>query len=317
MTQPDKVDQRLGQAPATLKLPNIGAALGENVIPTLPVDLHFVAGEAERRAALLTSVTVDKRGIAHCVSPDSSTSSHLAVVLLDAQRPAALARLQVVDEQTVGLIFPERKPVRIGFFLGHTSDSEISAAFRMGLYPGQPLVTEALTDENNQEVHINVANIKLGETQEQAAADALNLFGELGFIRGKTRGVFYRFHRPNRYLDTWKSWDLVVFPDEQIGTVRHFSSAQVRNNTFQTLFYSCQKQPDLDELLPTSRGNSYRGLYLGGEEPTKSYTLGLPTRGLKGAQVGFGREATSQAKVTGMRINELLGAFQVAIGYQE
>lgn len=202
-------------------------------------------------------------------------------------------------------------PTRFGFFVGHIGEQAVSMAFRMGLYPGLPLVTETRTDAQNREVYIGVRGIKPDEKDEQLWAEQIKAFTKLGFNPVRSRGVFNRFHRPNPYTNDWKNYPLVALPDQMLDLLNHYDPTQVKINTFQMLYYATRDvvsrpispQAGLDDYLSLG---AFRGATRGGGG--QMYSLGM-----KGIGVGFGEAVTAKAQVTGMEIDSLIGALEVVV----
>lgn len=137
-----------------------------NILPRVNSTVNSVFGEAEKRLTLLSSVSVDEKGVAHCVDSETGTETLLAAVMIDSQKTATLAPVMKSATGELLLPVPPSSPTRFGFFIGQIASSDLSAAFRIGIYPGNPLVTEAQTDDSNREIFIGLRGFKPDEIDE-------------------------------------------------------------------------------------------------------------------------------------------------------
>lgn len=322
MAQPDRLDIKSGaqkdiQAPQTEETtqPPLKPALSgdsPSVLPRVDHRLFSVMGEAEQRLALLKAVTIEKNGIARTVNADSGVETMLAAVTVDSQKTATLVTFTRGEDGE--LLLPVKPYDRFGFFVGHKATGDVSGALRIGLYPGTPLVTQAVSDIENQEIFTGLRGIKEAEADERKWAEEVGLFSDLGFDPTKSRGVFNKFHRPNRTSETWQASPLVALPDGQLDLLAHFDPTKVRINEFQTLLYGTQDVvADPYAGLFPGLGDGYlglRGSFRGGD------TLGGLNSfegGMRGVGVGFGKAESVTARTTSIKVNSLEGAFQVVV----
>lgn len=321
MTQPGGTERAAeagsGQ-PQPLSVPGlegIEAAFTDlNTLTAVNCDTRTFAGEAEKRAAFLLSVSVDENGIAHCLDKQSGVETLLAAIAVDAQKTATLVPLELGPNQTLQLPVSADVPTRFGFLAGHLASRDVSLAFRMGLYPGLPLVTETRTDTQNREIYVGLRGIKPDEIDEQSWAEQVEAFTRLGFNPQKSRGVFDRFHRPNQDTDAWKAYPLVALPNQILDLLSHYDATQVKIDTFQMLFYGTRnslvhpgRRPisDFYDQLYGNSGGSYMGATRGGGEQL--------TLGTKGLGIGFGEAVPTRAQVSGVDVESVVGAFEVIV----
>lgn len=320
MTHPDRVGTQGGGTPRPDQIsPQVPGVIADTALAdprtltAINCDVSTLAGEAERRAGLLLAVSVDQNGVAHCIDSTSGAEAILASVAIDSKKTASLVPFELGENQALKFPVSAETPTRFGFFVGHTGEQAVSMAFRMGLYPGLPLVTETVTDKRNREVYVGVRGIKPDEKDEHVWAEQVGLFTKLGFKPERSRGVFNRFHRPNSYTDNWKNYPLVALPDQMLDLLNHYDPTQLKIDTFQLLYYATRDVTRVPDYFPGAESSDYlsfggfRGATRGGGQP-QLYSLGV-----KGVGVGFGEAVSTQAQVTGMRIESLAGAFEVVV----
>lgn len=288
-------------------------------IPLVDYRLISVPAEAERRANLLSRVTVDANGVAHGTDDRSVTETLLVAVRINDNRVASLAPF-VADQEQLRLVLPSDRLSRIGFFVGYSSSQEVSAVLRMGLYPGAPLTTQTVADDRTVEVMYGLGGIKSSEADEQRWAIQVGLFSTLGFDPTHARGMFNKNHRPNPKSDIWKESPLIIMPDEILDMVGHYDPKDVKKDEFQVHFYGIKPAPFLPEFPSahyadtlggdypsTTRGG---GRFYYGAEPTLR-SLGVePTRGLG---IGFGEAVNRTAQTRPATIDVLCGAFKIIV----
>lgn len=307
------------------QLPDTRPAI-PTTLPLVDYKLISVPAEAERRAHLLSRVTVDAHGIAHTTDDRSPTETLLAAVRIDDSKNATLIQF-LADQEQLRLVLPSDRPSRIGFFVGYFSSQEVSAVLRMGLYPGVPLTTQAVADDRTAEVMYGLGGIKSSEIDEQQWAEQVGLYSSLGFDPTRVRGLFNKNHRPNPASDIWQESPLLILPDELLAMVRHYDPNTVKKDEFQVQFYGVSPVPKLPQFpnalhyqgdplqrgyLGTTRGGggtfSYRG------EP-RLQELGIePTKGLG---IGFGEAVKRTAQTRPTDIDSLRGSFKIIVTPQQ
>lgn len=277
-------------------------------LPLVDYRLISVPAEAERRAHLLSRVTVDANGVAHCLDDRSVTETLLAAVRVDDNKDASLVPF-VTDQDQLRLILPSDRLSRIGFFVGYASSQEISAVLRMGLYPGIPLTTQAVTDAKTAEVMYGLGAIKAAETDELKWAEQVGLYLTLGFDPTHARGIFNKNHRPNPATDSWQESPLIILPDDLLNMFNHYNPEDVKKDNFQIQFYGVRPVPTLPIDLFDTRGVGETLSFGGGMKG-----FGEPTRGLG---IGFGKAVSRIAQTRATNIDSLRGAFQIIVTPQQ
>lgn len=306
----DNVDRK--QVGTPFPLPDIGASTGP-AFPLTNYNLIHVAAEAEAREALLASVLVDEKGVAHARRGVQSIETLLVAVRIDDEQSASVLPLELVEGgSTLRLALSADKPTRFGFFVGHGSIvNDIAAVFRNGLYPGVPLVSESRTDSRDQEILIEVGGIKSTEADHLKWAEQVGLSG-LGLESAKRRGFFGKSHRANPNSDVWQERPLALRPEELADMLPGYNPSQVRTNEFQVLFYETRpavSHIDLSRFLVATRGDENTLSYGGGHLYLSSDSKEMaPSRGLG---LGFGEPVTKRASTTGVDLVSLAGAFRI------
>ena len=273
-------------------------------LPLVDYRLVSIPAETERRARLLSVVSVDSMGVAHCLDDRSATETSLVAVRVDDSKNAALVPFEV-DQDQLRLHLPSDRPSRIGFFVGYASSQDVTAVLRMGLYPGVPLTTQAVSDERVAEVMYGLEGIKANETEELRWADQVGLYSNLGFDRSRSRGMFNKNHRPNPASDIWQESPLIILPDELFDMVRHFDPNDVKKDEFQVQLYGIKSIPALPKF-PNALDYPF-GTSGGGK--TLSYGGEL----IGGLGIGFGEAVNRTAQTKGTDIDSLRGAFKIIV----
>lgn len=292
--------EQIGQKPdvVPLEIPvdaDSVASVRPGVLLLVNYNLIHVAAEAEARERLLRCVTVDTNGVASLRNTLSGVETLMVVVRVDDEQNATVVNLVREEDDALSLPLPADSPSRIGFFVGYRASVQtLAAAIRNGLYPGVPLVTEALGDARNQELMIGIGGMKDLETDHIKWARQIGL-EKLGFDPTKLRGVFGKYHRPNRYSSQWQEKPFVVRPDDLADILPGYDPNSVRTNEFQMLFYDAR---EVKERRPST---AYR-------VPSTENVLGQ-SKGDLG--LGFGQAVERQAETTGVRIESLEGAFRI------
>lgn len=293
--------------PPSLATPqtDIKAAVNANALPLVDYDLIHVPAEAEAREALLANISVDERGVAHC-SGERGTQTLLVAVRIDDEQNASVVPLVQTEEGTLQLQLPSDRPSRIGFFVGFSADTTLSAVLRNGLYPGIPLTTQSRDDSRTGEVMYGLGGIKPDEVDQRRWGEQIDLEG-FGFNPNSSRGLFNKNHRPNPTSNTWQESPLVILPDDQADMLPGFDRARVRTNEFQVLLYETQDV----KPQPAFNPSDFLG-YRGGRE---TLSFGGALRGLggqtRGLGLNFGNAVNREAQTTGIKVNSLQGAFRI------
>jgi len=275
------------------EVPRVEVETNPSILPLVDYRLMSIPAEAERRAALLSRVTVNDKGVARCADDRSTTETLLAAVRIDDNKDATMVPV-LKDKDQLRLYLPSDLPSRIGFFVGYSSLQEVSAVLRMGLYPGVPLTTQTVSDEKTAEVMYDIGGIKPNEADELKWAEQIGLYSSLGFDPIKSRGMFNRSHRPNPESDIWKESPLIILPDELLDMVRHYDPNDVKKDEFQVQFYGIKPASPVNfGLAGPPRGGG-----------------GMGTRGLG---IGFGDPVSRTAQTRGTNIDFLRGAFQIIV----
>jgi len=267
--------------------------INPSILPLVDYRLISIPAEAERRAALLSRVTVNDKGVARCADDRSTTETLLAAVRVGDNKNATIVPL-VVGKDQLRLVLPTDRSSRIGFFVGYSSLQEVSAVLRMGLYPGVPLTTQTVSDEKTAEVMYGLGGIKPNEADELKWAEQIGLYSSLGFDPRQSRGMFNRSHRPNPGSDIWQESPLIILPDKLLDMVRHYDPNDVKKDEFQVQFYGIKPASPLNfGLAGPPRGGG-----------------GMGTKGLG---IGFGDGVSRNAQTRGTNIDSLRGAFQIIV----
>lgn len=210
-------------------------------IPSPALKRAVVPDEDARRHTLLDAVTISDTGVAICPSIEANAEMHVAAVQVTADKTGLLLPCeQTRDGLTVRPHARDDVALRIGFFVGHTSDLEINTAVRVGPYPGEPLVT-TMAIAQQQEVMIGLHGIKAAEVQEQGWAEDIGLYDRLGFEPTHTRGIFTRARQRQKPNGRWYLAPITL--DHPV-------------STFQILCYETQEIRPTTEL--TDDANSCR-----------------------------------------------------------
>lgn len=272
----------------------------ERIVPLASqYDLIAARDEEAQREYLLGRVTVDEHGIARSNNPTSKVTTSLVAVRIQGN-DATIIPLEL-DGNDLVMYLPENTGSQIGFFVGHDGVTDMAAVLRQGEYPGIPLTTETRDADRQKEVMIGMGGIKVDEPDEARWAEQIALY-DLGFNRYKTRGVFSKSHRPDRYTSTWANQRLLVLPENMRDLADHFDSFEVKENALQIMTYSTQPVREMPIFNPPDTyGRGYESLG------------GTRSPATKGLGVGFGNKYTQQASTTGIELKGLASAFQIKV----
>ena len=262
-----------------------------------------VAHEEEERSRLLQAVSITEQGVAVCEHPVSATVMKLVAVRVSDDGQAEHMPFEE-DQGTVRLGLPGDIPSQIGFFLGHTGSREVSGVFRVGSYPGEPLLT-ARKAEGNQEVLVGMSGIKATELDDQLWADQIGLFETLDFDPRRTRGIFSKAHQALPGARTWDEQRIVVLP-KAVNDLVEVVGPDVRGDVYQVLGYEIAPpkprypllSTELDSISFAMRSGTTRGA-------PKSFGGELTT--------GFGSEFETTVRLGAISVVGLQGAFEVNI----
>lgn len=296
-------------------------------LPLVDYKLISVPAEAERRANLLSRVTVDNNGVAHCTDDRSATETLLAAVRISDSKDATLTPLVAGSDQ-LHLFLPSDRPSRIGFFVSYISLQETAAVLRMGLYPGVPLTTQTVADNRTAEVMYGLGGIKGSETDEQRWAEQIGLYSALNFAPRYSRGMFDKHHRPHPASDRWQVSPLIILPDEILDMLRGYDPKDVKKDEFQIQFFGIKPVPVLLESPDPLRypfgtrggGDTLSfGRGMKGFEDLRFTTLGVETEGepTRGLGIRFGEAVIRTAQTRGTDTDSLRGAFKIIVTPQQ
>lgn len=282
-----------------------------NTLPDLQNRTFSVANESSARQNLLSSQSIDEMGVAHEVNSVTGTETMLTAISIDAQRTVTLLHFR--PGEAGELILPVKLYQRLGFFVGHRSGMNIDAAFRMGSYPGIPLVTEGVNDSLQKEVFLHVGSVRSAEGKN--FSETIDLFGRLGFHKDKTVGIFNRLHRTNSKTDKWQERPLVALPKEKLDLLKHPDLGRVEVNELQLLLYDVEKiVRELTSPRPPFRGSqNFRNPRLSWQLRVSRYTCSVPVKEKMEAGIGFGSAKEVILKTTGIKLKSLESAFRVVI----
>jgi hypothetical protein len=193
---------------------NMGAQLwAEKGLTPWAIDVH---GQDAKRTALLEHVTVTDEGIAVCQNRISGAVLKLAAVRLDDQDDATHVPIEQ-DEEEFQFPLPGNVPSKIGFFICGIGRPgiKLSAAIRIGTYPGVPTITGNLPFSHTRpprELLLQLGGIRPDERDNQKWADQIGI-EHLGFDPHHTRGFFHKRHMDEQHGGAWKRQSLIAQPE--------------------------------------------------------------------------------------------------------
>ena len=256
--------------------------------------------ESTERQNLLEAVTITDQGIAVCKNALTGTVMRLAAVrVTDSSSAASHIPFEHGDDGKVNFALPANKPSQIGFFVDHAGERAVSAAARIGDYPGTPLITAGALIKS--EALINLAGIKHTENDEQLFASQIDLFNTLGFNPSKTRGIFSKAHSAGGGV--WEEQRIVMLPKGTEDLLEDVTT-EAASSTFQILGYETRRAMSLAPSRSSLLGyNSALDNLFGG--PSQKLMMRADFT------AGFGKSFETNHQTTSINIVSLQGAFAV------
>lgn len=249
-----------------------------------------VDGELEERRRLFEHVEVDEHGVAVCTHPDTGNVLRVAAVSVDDESDAVLVPIAQGEDGKLSIALPVDKLPKVGFFITYDhppEGSEVSAALRLGDYPGWPTTFED-HGASRKEVLLGLGGIKPDELDETRWAEQVGLFTELGFAPERTRGQFSTYRRVQG--DQWEARRILYRPEDasDIGD-------SLETSLFQVSAY--ETRADVPAWPEASH-------------PPVTFDFGrTATRGVLAVGNGYG----VQGSVSGIRTLSLQGAMEIAV----
>ncbi|HZL07937.1 MAG TPA: hypothetical protein VFC50_01960 [Candidatus Dormibacteraeota bacterium] len=266
--------------------------------PAVRNQLVQVGNELQERARLLECVEINERGAAVCTNPDSGNVLTVVAVTVDDDSNASQVPIAKGEDGRLAIALPVAKLPKVGFFISYENPPEgsgMSAALRLGDYPGQPTVFGEGPVTRN-EILLNLAGIKPEELDEARWAEQVGLFTDFGLAPERTRGQFSTYQLIDG--DVWEAKRILYRPEdvEDIGD-------SLEASLFQVHAYEIRPQVDFTRQFEESG-------------PPLTFGSGIGRSATRGV-LATGNPYESRGSTSGIRTLSLQGALEITVTASE